>query len=117
MGDHDWNDGLSAVGTLLKGESFWVAEFLYMILGNFIPLARLRGDDGFADKCQIVRDNLKDALNHYGWDGEWYMQATTDDGLLLGSITNDEGKIFLMPNTWAVTVSYTHLTLPTIYSV
>ena len=26
MGDHDWNDGLSAVGTLLKGESFWVAE-------------------------------------------------------------------------------------------
>ena len=102
MGDHDWNDGLSAVGTLLKGESFWVAEFLYMILGNFIPLARLRGDDGFADKCQIVRDNLKDALNHYGWDGEWYMQATTDDGLLLGSITNDEGKIFLMPNTWAV---------------
>lgn len=102
MGDHDWNDGLSAVGTLLKGESFWVAEFLYMILGNFIPLARLRGDDGFADKCQIVRDNLKDALNRYGWDGEWYMQATTDDGLLLGSITNDEGKIFLMPNTWAV---------------
>lgn len=102
MGDHDWNDGLSAVGTLLKGESFWVAEFLYMILGNFIPLARLRGDDGFADKCQIVRDNLKDALNRYGWDGEWFMQATTDDGLLLGSITNDEGKIFLMPNTWAV---------------
>ena len=37
MGDHDWNDGLSAVGTLLKGESFWVAEFLYIILGDVIP--------------------------------------------------------------------------------
>ena len=30
------------------------------------------------------------------------MQATTDDGLLLGSKENEEGKIFLMPNNWAV---------------
>ena len=102
MGDHDWNDGLSAVGTLLKGESFWVAEFLYMILGNFIPVARKREDDRFADRCEVVRQSLKEALNRHGWDGEWYLMATTDDGLLLGSHQNEEGKIFLMPNNWAV---------------
>ncbi len=102
MGDHDWNDGLSAVGTLLKGESFWVAEFLYMILGSFIPLAGQRGEHVFAGKCETVRQNLKEALNRYGWDGEWYLQATTDDGLLLGSKDNDEGRIYLMPNNWAV---------------
>lgn len=102
MGDHDWNDGLSAVGTRLKGESFWVGEFLYMILGSFIPIAQRRADEGFARRCETVRQNLKDALNRYGWDGEWYLQATTDDGLLLGSKENDEGKIFLMPNNWAV---------------
>jgi cellobiose phosphorylase len=102
MGDHDWNDGLSAVGTELKGESFWVGEFLYMILGNFIPLVKQRGEDRFAAKCEIIRESLKDALNRYGWDGAWYLQATTDDGLLLGSEQNEEGKIFLMPNNWAV---------------
>jgi len=102
MGDHDWNDGLSAVGTLLKGESFWVAEFLYMILGNFIPVALERGDTRFAERCDGVRQNLKDAFNRHGWDGQWYLQATTDDGLLLGSQENEEGKIFLMPNIWAV---------------
>ncbi len=102
MGDHDWNDGLSAVGTMLKGESFWVAEFLYMILGEFIPLTRSRGDERWADRCETVRENLKNALNHYGWDGKWYLQATTDDGLPLGSNENEEGKIFLMPNIWAV---------------
>ncbi|MCU0485940.1 MAG: glycosyl transferase family 36 [Anaerolineales bacterium] len=102
MGDHDWNDGLSAVGTLLKGESFWVAEFLYMILGSFIPLARQRQDERFAQRCEIVRQSIKESLNRHGWDGEWYLQATTDDGLLLGSKDNQEGKIFLMPNTWAV---------------
>lgn len=102
MGDHDWNDGLSAVGTLLKGESFWVGEFLYMILGSFAPLARRRGDDSFAERCETVRRNLKDALNRYGWDGRWYLQATTDEGLPLGSAENEEGQIFLMPNIWAV---------------
>jgi len=102
MGDHDWNDGLSAVGTLLKGESFWVAEFLYMILGSFIPLAQRRGDERFADRCAVVRTSLKTALNQHGWDGAWYLQATTDNGLLLGSHENEEGKIFLMPNIWAV---------------
>jgi len=102
MGDHDWNDGLSAVGTLLKGESFWVAEFLYMILGSFSPVARRRGDARFAQRCETVRESLKAALNQHGWDGDWYLQATTDDGLLLGSHENEEGKIFLMPNIWAV---------------
>jgi cellobiose phosphorylase len=102
MGDHDWNDGLSAVGTLLKGESFWVAQFLYMILDNFVPLARSRGDHRFAQRGETVRASLKTALNQHGWDGEWYLQATTDDGLALGSHANDEGKIFLMPNIWAV---------------
>lgn len=102
MGDHDWNDGLSAVGTLLKGESFWVAEFLYMILGNFIPVAKKRADERFAQKCQTVRQSVKVAFNQYGWDGEWYLQATTDEGLLLGSKENAEGRIFLMPNNWAV---------------
>jgi len=102
MGDHDWNDGLSAVGTLLKGESFWVAEFLYMILGNFIPVARARKNDAFAKRCDVVRTSVKAALNEHGWDGKWYLQATTDDGLLLGSHENDEGRIYLMPNNWAV---------------
>ncbi|MCA9971950.1 MAG: glycosyl transferase family 36 [Anaerolineales bacterium] len=102
MGDHDWNDGLSAVGTLLKGESFWVAEFLYMILGSFGPLAARRGDARFAQKCATVRRSLQEAMNRHGWDGAWYLQATTDAGLPLGSQENDEGQIFLMPNIWAV---------------
>ena len=102
MGDHDWNDGLSAVGTLMRGESFWVAEFLYLILGQFIPVSHRRDDERFAQRCADVRQSLCEALNRYGWDGAWYLQATTDDGLRLGSHSNEEGRIFLMPNTWAV---------------
>ncbi|MBN1954581.1 MAG: glycosyl transferase family 36 [Anaerolineae bacterium] len=102
MGDHDWNDGLNAVGTLLKGESFWMAEFLHYVLREFIPLARRRGDARFAARCASVCAGLKGALDRHGWDGGWYLQATTDEGLLLGSQENEEGRIFLMPNIWAV---------------
>lgn len=102
MGDHDWNDGLNAVGTRLKGESFWVGEFLYLILEDFIPLARRQSDEAFAARCEQVRSALKEAVNRHGWDGQWYLQGTTDDGLPLGSHASEEGQIFLMPNIWAL---------------
>ncbi|MHB8963501.1 MAG: GH36-type glycosyl hydrolase domain-containing protein [Saccharofermentanales bacterium] len=102
MGDHDWNDGLSNVGTQMKGESFWVGEFLYLVLDHFIPISRSRHDDRFASKCSDVMDTLKYAVNRFGWDGKWYLQATTDGWEKLGSAENDEGSIFLNPNIWSV---------------
>ncbi|SKA87307.1 Cellobiose phosphorylase [Clostridium sp. USBA 49] len=102
MGDHDWNDGLSAVGNDWKGESIWVGEFLYKILKDFIPIAESRGDKLFADKAKDVLETLKFSINKYGWDGEWYIQATTDNWEKVGSKENEEGKIFLNPQIWAV---------------
>lgn len=102
MGDHDWNDGLSAVGNDLKGESFWVGEFLYLILKDFIPLAESRGDLKFEEKLKDIIISLKTAVNKFGWDGEWYLQATTDEGLKVGSKENEEGSVFLNPQIWAV---------------
>lgn len=102
MGDHDWNDGLSAVGNDWKGESFWVGEFLYEILKDFIPLCEKRGDKEFAQKSKDVLETLKFSVNKYGWDGEWYLQATTDSWDKVGSKENDEGKVFLNPQIWAV---------------
>ena len=102
MGSHDWNDGLSAVGHKMKGESFWMSSFLYSILIRFIRYALLKKDDEFVAVCNQYAKQIKQTFNQYGWDGEWYLQATTDDGYELGSHKNEEGKIFLMPNAWAI---------------
>lgn len=102
MGDHDWNDGLSAVGNDWKGESFWVGQFLYKILKDFIPVAGKRNDLRFAEKANDVLKGLKYAVNEFGWDGKWYLQATTDGWEKIGSVENEEGKIFLNPQIWAV---------------
>lgn len=102
MGSHDWNDGLSAVGFKMKGESFWMSSFLYIILNQFQEIAEKEKDFEFKDICKKYANQIQETFNEYGWDGAWYLQATTDDGLKIGSNDNDEGKIFLMPNSWAI---------------
>ena len=50
MGCGDWNDGMNLVGQHGKGESVWLAFFLYDVLTQFAELARRRGDAAIADK-------------------------------------------------------------------
>lgn len=102
IGENDWNDGLSAVGWEWRGESFWLGQFLYKILTEFKHIAAVVKDNSFGEECSAVRDLLKESINKYGWDGDWYLQATTDDGLELGSKENEEGWIYLNPQIWAV---------------
>ena len=102
MGDHDWNDGLSALGHDLKGESFWVAEFLYYILKDFNSLSEMKEDKVFAQKQREVMESMRESFEKFGWDGEWYLQAVTDKWEKVGSKENEEGFVFLNPQVWAV---------------
>ncbi|NIV13804.1 MAG: glycosyl transferase family 36, partial [Aliifodinibius sp.] len=98
----DWNDGLSAVGLEGNGESIWLAHFLYHILKEFQPiLEHLHLYDKLARYRQFLEE-LKIAINEHGWDGNWFWRASKDNGELIGSHTNEEGKIFLNPQTWSV---------------
>lgn len=45
IGAGDWNDGLSAVGLEMKGESIWLTEFFYLILVRFSELCKEVGKD------------------------------------------------------------------------
>ncbi len=46
MGCGDWNDGMNLVGQHGRGESVWLAFFLFHVLTQFAELARRRGDVG-----------------------------------------------------------------------
>lgn len=102
IGAGDWNDGLSAVGLDWKGESIWLAEFLYLILNEF---SKILADINQQDKSNYYfskAEELKIAFNKYAWDGEWFYRATKDNGEKIGSKENNEGKIYLNPQTWSV---------------
>ncbi|MFO8034112.1 MAG: glycosyl transferase family 36, partial [Candidatus Bipolaricaulota bacterium] len=102
IGDGDWNDGLSSVGRSWRGESVWLAHFLHFVLNEFAALARHSGDRATADRYVEGAGGLRESINAYAWDGEWYVRATDDAGRVLGSHACEEGRIFLNPQTWAV---------------
>ena len=102
IGAGDWNDGLSAVGLDMKGESVWLGHFLHRVLIDAAPLAERRGDLSRAARYRERASRLREALNTLAWDGEYYFGATKDSGEKLGSRENAEGALWLNPQTWAI---------------
>jgi cellobiose phosphorylase len=102
IGAGDWNDGLSAMGLLEKGESVWLGQFLAGLLSDWSEIFRRTEEPALADDFAARRVALVAALNTHGWDGSWYARGTLDDGSVLGSAKNRVGKIFLNAQTWAI---------------
>ncbi len=102
IGSGDWNDGMDKVGNEGRGESVWLAFFLYDVLMRFQILARTRKDLAFADSCLKEANQLKKNIGKNAWDGNWYLRAYFDDGTPLGSAKNEECKIDSIPQSWSV---------------
>ena len=102
IGCGDWNDGMNLVGENGKGESVWLAFFLYEVLEKFTKIARQRGDADFADRCDTEATRLRENIELHGWDGEWYRRAYFDNGEPLGSATNAECQIDSLPQSWSI---------------
>jgi len=102
MGTGDWNDGMDQVGKQGRGESVWLAFFMFDILTMFKELAQNHQDQPFADECKKEADGLKRNIENNAWDGEWYRRAYFDDGIPLGSSQDEECKIDSISQSWAV---------------
>ena len=102
MGTGDWNDGMNLVGFHGRGESVWLAFFLYDILIQFSELATRHGDATFAERCQKEAGILQANIEQHAWDGNWYRRAYFDDGTPLGSTTNQECRIDSVSQSWSV---------------
>jgi len=102
IGTCDWNDGMDRVGNEGKGESVWLAFFLYDVLQKFAEVAVVHGDHDFATTCQNEAITLARNVEEHAWDGQWYRRAYFDDGTPLGSHTNDECQIDSISQSWGV---------------
>ena len=98
IGSGDWNDGLSNVGIQGKGESVWLAFFLYDILNKWINIIKIDDDE----KYKEVMTNLQRNVNKNAWDGKWFKRAFMDDGTPLGSMENEECRIDGISQSWGV---------------
>ena len=110
IGRADWNDCMN-LNCFSKNpdESFQTTENkkggvaesvmiagLFVAYGNeFVNLCKLLNKNEEAEECRKHVDQMIDAINKYGWDGEWFIRAYDYFGEKIGSKENEEGKIFI----------------------
>ena len=94
----DWNDCLNLGG----GESAMVSFLHVWALNNFISLAEYLGRDEDAARYTAMRDRVRNICEHTLWDGKWYLRGFTKSGRPIGTDADEEGKVHLESNTWAV---------------
>jgi cyclic beta-1,2-glucan synthetase len=79
----DWNDGIDALGRREIGTSVWMGFFLANVLDGFVGLARIKGDEAFATRCEQELSAQRKALEA-GWMGDHYALDFADDGQEIG---------------------------------
>ncbi len=94
----DWNDCLNLGG----GESAMVSFMHHWALRAFVEAAQYLGRSKDAMTYSAMADRVREACERELWDGEWYLRGITAKGLKVGSKENEEGKVFIESNTWAV---------------
>ncbi len=79
LGAGDWNDGIDELSRHGPATGVWMGFFFYNVLDGFIPLARRRGDEVFAKRCEQARQSVRAALD-LGWRGDHYALDLLGDG-------------------------------------
>lgn len=98
----DWNDGLEPSEKTGKRESVMVTQQLCLGLLEVAELARRRGEDAVVREATDWHGHFTRLLNEVAWDGAWYVRTLCEGGYILGSDRNEEGKIFINTQSWAV---------------
>lgn len=94
----DWNDCLNLGG----GESAMVSFLHYWALQAFIEAAAYLGMREDAAKYGEMAEKVKKACEENLWDGKWYIRGITAKGVKIGTQRDEEGRVHMESNTWAV---------------
>ena len=94
----DWNDCLNLGG----GESALVSFLHYHAINNFLEIAILKDRIEDIEKYEAMLQKVKNVCDEVLWDQEWYIRGITKNGSKIGTMEDEEGKIHLESNSWAV---------------
>lgn len=98
----DWNDSLTGMGQGGRGETAWTAIAMYYALSELQELGRYAGKpEEELTRLHEMAEEIRTVVNDVAWDGAWYLEGFDDEGRPVGSHTEEEGRIYLNPQTWA----------------
>ena len=101
----DWMDEFTKISKDGNAESIMLSAQVAYLLKNFSEIAKKIGKDNISAKWMAEYERIKEGVNKYGWDGDWYIRAFSDrkPGFQpVGSSQNKEGKIYLNAQSWPI---------------
>ncbi len=101
MGVGDWNDGLDDIGSEGKGESVWLAFFLYYIMKDMVNIIEKKEGKARKDYYAKKMEGLKNAIE-LTWRDDRYLRAFHDDGTEIGVRGSGIWEIDALTAAWAV---------------
>ncbi len=102
----DWNDNMNKVGIQGKGVSVWLSIALVRAAKMLAEIAGWLGrteDEAFARKCAF---DMEERVNKYGFEGDRYIYAISDEFFKIGSEESEEGKHTALPQLWSVLADF-----------
>ncbi|WOH37257.1 gluconokinase, GntK/IdnK-type [Thalassotalea fonticola] len=97
----DWCDPMNMVGYKGKGVSTWLTLASAYAINIWLEIC-----DSYNitvnSKYRSFAEHLNHAVNKHCWDEQWYSRGITDDNVSFGVANDDEGRIFLNPQSWAI---------------
>jgi cellobionic acid phosphorylase len=103
----DWCDPMNMVGAKGKGVSVWLtmasAYALRIWLRIIDKYVEHSGQRALSQtKWQRLLTELNTRINRHCWDQNWYARGITDANELFGISRDDEGRMYLNPQSWAL---------------
>lgn len=80
-----------------------MVSFLHLwALHRFCELADALGRADDAEHYRALAEEVRARCSDVLWDGEWFLRGITADNRKIGTRTDQEGKVHMESNTWAV---------------
>ena len=98
----DWNDPMNMVGYKGKGVSGWLTMATSYALQVWADICENHQNVNGANGFRTASAEMNDAINKHLWDGKWYARGITDNNVLFGIKEDNEGRIFLNTQSWAL---------------
>jgi len=98
----DWCDPMNMVGYQGRGVSGWLTLATAYASKLWAQISTHLERHEQAAEFQANAAACNSAVNTHLWRSNWYARGITDDGALFGTANDQQGRIFLNPQAWAI---------------
>ncbi len=98
----DWCDPMNMVGYRGRGVSAWLTLASAYAFKIWSEICQQVGNAVSAQHWEHANRTFNDRVKQYFYCGKWFARGITDSGRVFGIESDEEGKMFLNPQTFAM---------------